>query len=165
MQKTFFITAAIIAVVIGLLVAVNVGWKGGGMQYSSAALLSDHMMFDFATTPMQQGVVMHDFDVENNGDEPLVIQKVYTSCMCTQAKIIDAQGKEYGAFGMPGHGAVSAANVTMKPGEHMTVRAIFDPAAHGPSGVGLAQRSIYLETNSATNPKLEFKFQALVTNQ
>ena len=45
----------------------------------------------------------------------------------------------------------------------MMLEAVFDPAAHGPSGVGLAQRYVYLETNSAKSPKLEISFQAMVT--
>jgi len=65
---------------------------------------------------------------------------------------------------MPGHAGPSKTNITVKPGESVVVETIFDPAAHGPSGVGLAERSVYLESNSQKSPKLELKFSAVVIN-
>jgi len=85
--------------------------------------------------------------------------------MCTTATITDNNKKETGTFGMPGHrGNLSRADIIIEPGENITVKAIFDPAAHGPAGVGLAQRSIYLETDSGETPKVELRFKAKVIN-
>ena len=116
------------------------------------------------TIAMKDGKVSHRFEVKNEGQEPVRIEKIYTSCMCTEASIIDGQGKNWGTFGMPGHAGPSKTNITVKPGESVVVETIFDPAAHGPSGVGLAERSVYLESNSQKSPKLELKFSAVVIN-
>lgn len=122
--------------------------------------------FDFGTISMRNGKVSHKFEIKNDGTEPLTINKIYTSCMCTTVTIMDSAGKNYGIFGMPGHGgAASRANIKLDVGKSLTAEAVFDPAAHGPSGVGLAQRTIYLETDSATSPSLELNFTATVINK
>jgi hypothetical protein len=132
-------------------------------KYSTSRLLAVSDYFDFGTVSMVAGDVSHVFKLENNGKDPVKIEKVYTSCMCTTAYITDVSGKRYGTFGMPGHGLSSKTDIEVGPSESVLVEAIFDPAAHGPSGVGLARRSIYIETNSAKWPKLELSFQAMVT--
>lgn len=54
------------------------------------------------------------------------------------------------------------ANLTVKPGETVTVKAIFDPAAHGPSGVGPVERQIMISTN-ADPGQITLQFKAVVT--
>ena len=131
--------------------------------YSASAITSGESNFDFGTISMEDGPVSHNFKVTNDGTEPVQIGKIYTSCACTTAYIIDSSGEKYGKFGMPGHrGLRATADVVVQPGESVEVEAIFDPAFHGPSGVGLIDRSIYLETNSAKSPKLELRFRATV---
>ncbi|MBI2024638.1 MAG: DUF1573 domain-containing protein [Candidatus Harrisonbacteria bacterium] len=131
-------------------------------RYSASALSAIEETFDFNTISMRDGNVSHKFEIKNDGTEPVVINKVYTSCMCTVAYVINGSDKKYGPFGMPGHTS-AATQIEVANGETATVEIIFDPAAHGPSGVGLAQRSVYLETNSSVSPTLEFFFQAMVT--
>lgn len=130
--------------------------------YSASVLMAIENDFDFNTISMEDGNVSHRFEVKNEGEEQVIIEKVYTSCMCTTAYITNSSGKKYGGFGMPGHGLSPKTSIEIGPGESAIIEAIFDPKAHGPSGVGLVQRSIYLETNSAKSPKLEFSFQATV---
>ena len=133
-----------------------------GVQ-TAAALNAEETYFDFGTISMVDGVVSHVFGVKNEGAESVIIKKVYTSCMCTTAFIEDKSGDRYGEFGMPGHGGVArGTNIKIAPGESISVKAVFDPAAHGPSGVGLSERSIYLETNSVQSPRVELKFRAVV---
>lgn len=160
-----------VVIVIGALILIGVGLafagsgskKGGTTSaYSASTLSASHTTFDFGTISMKDGNVSHEFELKNEGADSLKIEKVSTSCMCTTAFLIDSSGKKYGGFGMPGH-AVSSANVDIGPGQTVTLEAVFDPNAHGPSGVGLAQRSIYLETNSSKSPKLELSFNATVT--
>jgi len=153
-------------VAIGIVFFLSFGGKGSSANssvYSGSALSAAEKSFDFQTIAMKDGKVTHDFEVKNEGTEPVIINKVYTSCMCTTTYIVDASGKKYGAFGMPGHTS-SGTSIAVEPGQSATVEAVFDPAAHGPSGVGLAQRSVYIETNSTKSPKMEFNFQAMVTN-
>jgi hypothetical protein len=132
-------------------------------EASSGRLVAEASMHDFGTIEMTDGDVMKDYKVRNAGTEPVTITMVYTSCMCTTANVVDASGRTYRGYGMPGHGPVSKADITVAPGETAIVEAVFDPAAHGPSGIGLADRTIYLETNSAETPILELAFRAMVT--
>lgn len=122
--------------------------------------------FDFGTISMRNGKVSHEFEIKNDGTESLTINKIYTSCMCTTVTMTDSAGKNYGIFGMPGHGgAASRANIKLDAGKSLMAEAVFDPAAHGPSGVGLAQRTVYLETDSTKSPSLELNFTATVINK
>jgi len=166
MKQNILIFGGIIVFVLVGFLLLNGGGKGPSSSVSSASILSAlETNFDFGSIAMKDGKVAHKFPVKNSGAEPLVIEKVYTSCMCTVANIIDGKGKTYGAFGMPGHGGgISTADIEVGAGETVMVEAIFDPAAHGPSGVGLADRVVYLETNSTQSPKIELNFSATVTN-
>lgn len=165
MKQLIFYTLGILAL-LGIAALVIMGTANrneNSASYSASALLASENEFDFGTIAMLDGVVKHRFILSNDNTEPLRIEKIYTSCMCTSAVVIDASGKTRGKFGMPGHSAPSGTNVTVEPGESIAVEAEFDPAAHGPSGVGLAERSIYIETNSQKSPKVELRFTAVVT--
>lgn len=129
---------------------------------SASALTAPETSFDFATISMKNGKVSHRFEIKNNGADPINILKVATSCMCTTASVIDAAGNMRGTFGMPGHTS-SQTDIKMGPGETAFIEAVFDPAAHGPSGVGLAERSVFITTNSHSAPDLELRFRAIVT--
>ncbi len=158
--------------IVGIILLAGVGafvWMGSGgdgtsntATYSASALSVVEGDFDFGTVVMGNGVVTHNFEVKNDGAETVVVKKVYTSCGCTTAFIIDKTGNRHGEFGMPGHGMQESVSIDVDPGETITVEAIFDPASHGPSGVGLAQRIIYLESNSQSSPKLELTIQSTV---
>ncbi|MDX1536059.1 MAG: DUF1573 domain-containing protein [Candidatus Spechtbacterales bacterium] len=145
------------------LVAVSPEGAETSAEYTQSSLSGSGQHFDFGTIDMRDGEVSHEFEIENKESEAVVINKIYTTCMCTEAYIVDASGEEHGPFGMPGHGGRLTTDVRVNPGEKAIVRTVFDPAAHGPSGVGLAQRSIYLETNSSHSPKMEVSFSAMVT--
>lgn len=96
---------------------------------------------------MANGIVRHSFAVKNAGDIPVTVRQVYTSCMCTEATLLVAGGRRIGPFGMPGHGMPPSINREFAPGEEATIEVAFDPAAHGPAGVGMIERLIYLETD------------------
>lgn len=122
--------------------------------------------FDFGMINMGNGPVTNQFEIVNNGTEAVEIGKVYTSCACTTAYMIKSDGQKIGTFGMPGHrGLRDSANTVVEAGKSVIVEIVYDPAFHGPSGIGLAQRSVYLETNSAKTAKVELKFQATVTRR
>ena len=137
--------------------------EGGAASVSGLTanvLSASETFFDFGKISMAGGVVNHAFKVKNKAGEPVKISKIYTSCMGTTAQIMAAE-KEMGPFGMPGHGFVPPANVTVAAGEEFEVTAFFNPNAHGPAGVGRNDRSVYLET--AAGEALEFQFTAYVT--
>ncbi len=75
--------------------------------------------------------------------------------MCTSANFHLNQ-KNYGPFDMQGMGS-NYLSATLNPGDAGIVDAIYDPAAHGPAGVGMADRFIYLEDASGGQLKLEIK--------
>jgi hypothetical protein len=52
---------------------------------------------------------------------------------------------------MPGHGFTPPLRETLGANEEATVTVTFDPAAHGPAGVGLIEREIYLESKEAAS--------------
>ena len=123
-------------------------------------LASEETNFDFGTISMAKGNVSHIFTVTNTGIEPVVVKKLYTSCMCTSASIMNGTEK-VGPFGMPGHAGIPSINVVLQPSASTQVEAIFDPAAHGPAGVGTISRVVILENNAGS--PLELGFTANVT--
>ena len=165
MQKYIIFTLASLAVIVGLALW---GRPSGEDTYTSSyasalslgSLISQEESFDFGSISMAAGTVTHNFIVKNTGSDPITIGKMYTSCMCTEASLITAV-KRFGPYGMQGHGMIPRTNVELAPGEEATVEAVFDPAAHGPAGIGQIRRTITME-NSGGRP-LEFTITANVT--
>lgn len=116
--------------------------------------------YNFGAISMAAGKVKHQFKIKNIGSESVIINKIYTSCMCTTAKLIVGD-KQFGPYGMPGHAAVPKINGEINPDKEAIIEVVFDPAAHGPAGVGQIQRIITLE-NDASQP-VELRFEAIVT--
>lgn len=117
--------------------------------------------YDFGEVSMKEGLVDHEFVLDNNSGAPAKVSQAETSCMCTTAYLqVGENGQEVGPFGMPGHGGPRGiANLTVPPGEKLIVRAVFDPTAHGPAGVGPIERQIILEVGGSP---LTLNFKALV---
>lgn len=103
--------------------------------------------YNFGQISMAAGKVSHLFSLRNRSPEPVVIEKIYTSCMCTEAQLSIA-GQTTGPYGMAGHGLLRPVNRTVQPGENFTVKVIFDPAAHGPAGLGPFERTVYVQEPS-----------------
>lgn len=134
--------------VLALLGALNTGNKGQSQGQPGPVVLSAvEDSFDFGTVSMAAGLVKHDFIVKNAAQEEITITKVYTSCMCTEASLL-MNGEKFGPFGMPGHGAVPRVNKKLGIGEEAAVEVVFDPAAHGPAGIGLIERIVFIENDS-----------------
>ena len=126
------------------------------------ALVATESFYDLGTISMSTGKVSRVFKITNSGGAPVQVKKIYTSCMCTTATLTTKEGKA-GPFGMPGHEAIPTISQIVAPNEEASIEAIFDPAAHGPAGVGRVRRSIYIETDSQKEP-LELIFEANVTS-
>ncbi len=163
--KDIIISAAAIVLILGGLI-----WLASPRERETSAdgalpsLSAPENLFDFGEISMAAGKVSHIFKVKNIQDQPTTVTKMYTSCMCTEAILItdgaDGKKSEAGPYGMPGHSSIPKINKTLQPGEEAEVEAVFDPAAHGPAGIGPVERSIYIETPSAS--PLELRFKALV---
>ena len=115
----------------------------------AGGLVSERANYDFGTISMKAGNVSTTYRIKNEGAAPLALDKIYTSCMCTTATLITANGRKQGPFGMPGHGPLKPATGQLAPGEMALLEVVFDPAAHGPSGVGRIERVVTVETKDA----------------
>jgi len=147
--KSYALTGAIFALIILGLFLLTRGSKSENSTSSSGTLQSSERTYDFGTVSMAKGKVAHAFDVRNAGSDPVVASKLYTSCMCTQASL-SVGGKTDGPFGMIGHGFVPTFETLIQPGQAAKIEAVFDPAAHGPSGIGRIERTVTLETSSGS---------------
>ena len=142
------------------------GWERYDARTAAAeisgkrVLASDAPFFDFGRISMAAGKVSHRYSIQNTGDKPLTITKMFTSCMCTTATLVTASAQR-GPFGMPGHGWLASVNETLAPGEAAQVDVVFDPAAHGPAGVGPTNRTVTVVNDASL--ALELRFNALVT--
>lgn len=108
--------------------------------------------YDWGTVDFDGGIVSKSFAIENSGSSPLKLFDVKTSCMCTtaQLKTPEITSKKFQMH------ESSSDVIEVKPGETAELIVEFDPAFHGPSGVGPITRTISINTNDANNPKLTF---------
>ena len=127
---------------------------------STGALRARETNFNFGSISMAAGKVTHLYGFRTSGAEPIVLGKMYTSCMCTTAALVKSSGRKFAPVGMPGHTPIPALNETLQPNEEAMVEVVFDPAAHGPAGIGPIDRVVTIE-NSAGQP-LELAFTANV---
>lgn len=162
MNKTI---AIIIVIAIGLVGLMFAGRPGAGPADSSQAsavsvLTASEKVFDFGSISMTNGLVEHRFTVTNPTDKDITVEDITTSCMCTAAFIVDGDRRQ-GPFGMPGMGYVPKANMIVKAGGSQQIDVVYDPNAHGPAGVGVIDRFVYLRSKEAGTLQLEVR--AVVT--
>ena len=126
-----------------------------------SALAAGETLYDFGTISMARGTVEKLFEIANPTDKDITLENLTTSCMCTTAFIVKRDARR-GPFGMPGHGgSVPPANEVVKAGSTLAIAVVYDPAAHGPAGVGSIDRFVYLEDE--TGGVLELEIKANVT--
>lgn len=115
--------------------------------------------YDAGTVSMAAGLVKYTYEIKNTGDGDLNIDKIWTSCHCTTAKL-RVGDKTSGEFGMTSNQVFWSQKIA--PGETGYLEVVFDPAYHGPRGIGQAVRSVYLSTNDPQNKKAEVRLVANV---
>jgi hypothetical protein len=100
--------------------------------------------YELGNVDLNGGLVTKEYEVANDTDQAMNLQKIVTSCMCTQAKV-SVGDKESRFFGMehPGDRNPSI-NYEIPPGGNAKVTVNFDPAAHGPQGTGPFDRVVTL---------------------
>jgi len=120
-------------------------------------------MYDLGNVEYKGGNVSKEFKIKNTTGETLKIKKIATSCMCTTAKV-KVGDKESKFYGMEMSGDKNPPiNYEIAPGQEASVTFEFDPAAHGPAGVGPVDRSIWLTFSDPGGVK-ELKFKGVVVN-
>lgn len=132
-----------------------------GQASALIALKASEIFYDFGTISMKNGDVAKTFKVTNESEKDVLIPSLTTSCMCTRAYFLETDGTKSGPFGMPGMGIVPKLNKTIKAGESADIEVVYDPNAHGPAGVGMIDRFVYLEDTK--HNKLQFEIKANVT--
>ncbi len=114
--------------------------------------------FDWGNIPINGGNATKTFTIKNAGTGILKLTGVKTSCTCTKAQIL-IDGKTSPYFSMH---TTSSWVGEVPSGKEARLTVIFDPAFHGPTGVGPMERLISLQTNDAQNPNLEFLLKGVV---
>lgn len=136
------------------------GQPAAGQRSGVRALASISPFFDFGKTSMAAGNVSKVYWIKNISGDPLTVTNLSTSCMCTVATLITPAEKK-GPFGMPGHGPASRLAERLAAGASAQVEVVFDPAAHGPAGIGQTDRIVTIENDGGL--PLELRFSAMVT--
>lgn len=104
--------------------------------------------YDFGDISMAKGLVKHEFTIKNDGDAPLVLTNLSTSCACTKVVLIN-NGKKSPEFTMASHGVNPLIwSDRIEPGQSAAIEAIFNPLAHGPDAVGPITRTINVYSNT-----------------
>ena len=126
-----------------------------------AKIYVDHSYRKVGDIGYSNGILYHRFPVKNEGNKDLEIANMTTSCMCTEV-FLKKDGQEGPKFGMKGMTAPSAWKGVLKPGQSAEIIAAFDPAYHGPQGIGEVSRIRSLETNDPDLPYIELSFEGTV---
>ena len=123
---------------------------------SPGALTAQEASFDFGTISMANGKVRHIFTISNPSASDVDIKNLETSCMCTEAYLVNGTSRK-GPFGMPGMGGMTTLDDVIKAESTAQIEAEYDPAAHGPAGVGAIDRLITLTEAGGSQLQLEIK--------
>jgi len=96
---------------------------------------------DFGDIVQSQGPVSTTFTVKNTGSEPLIINRLFTSCGCTAAEMETSP---------------------LPPDQSRTMTVTFDPMVH-PDQFGVIERVVYLQTSDPEKPEVEIDIRGNVT--
>ncbi len=160
--KTLLFSLSIIGVFLAILVFAARAPKDTQADVNKTAgpLAATEATYDFGTVSMAAGNVSHRFVVRNSGTGPVTVRRITTSCMCTTATLENG-GERSGPFGMQGHDALPDISQVIAPEQQAFLDVVFDPAAHGPSGVGRISRTVAIQDDQGR--VLQIGFQATVT--
>lgn len=157
-----FIVGIIGITVLILVVVIYFGSKMGATAQvttdTQVTLAVDSNKYDWGTIDYDGGMATKTFTIKNTSNSVLKLYDVQTSCMCTTAQLKTPQITSQ-KFKM--HEA-SADIIAVNPGETAELIVEFDPAFHGPSGVGPVTRIITMSTNDTKNSTLTFNLMGNV---
>lgn len=160
-----FIVGIIVITVLILGGAVYFGSRMGATTQvtadSQVSITVAENKHDWGTIDLNGGLATKSFEIKNTSDSTLKLYDVKTSCMCTTAQL-KTTGQTSKKFAMH---EKNSSIFEVKPGETVELVVEFDPAFHGPSGVGPISRTVTMNTNDASNPSLSFQLTANVVKQ
>lgn len=87
--------------------------------------------FDFGDVSQKGGIVTTFFELKNEGERDLTIDRLDSSCGCTSASIV-FEGKEGPRFAMPGHGVKNPEDwkLTIPAEKNAQLKVYYDPDVH-----------------------------------
>lgn len=159
-ETKFIVGAALIAlgVIVGLAFFVSTkGAKEKTLVTSEVqGIEATPTYYDLGDIPIKGGVVTKEYEIKNTSGKDMELIKIVTSCMCTSAsvKVGDTETRFF-AMEMGGD-KNPLISVKLKKDEVGKVTVRFDPAAHGPEGVGPFDRIVWLYFDSGMK-ELTFK--------
>jgi hypothetical protein len=162
-EKTFIIGIVVVTLLI----------VGGGILLSSKSsntpntassfttggkAIVDNNFTDWGKIVMGGGNKEEMFVVRNEGDTPLKLRNARTSCHCTVTTIF-IDGNSSDKFGMNGSGTWVG---EIPPNSKADITVIFDPAFHGPKGVGPIERYVQIQTSDPNMKTIDFTVKGVV---
>lgn len=138
------------ALVVGIFLLTKVDHKVEANPLAKAEVTKTSA--EWGDIPMHGGDKVEEFGIKNTGKDELLLSHVITSCMCTTASLSlgDETSPEFGMHGK------SSYIMKVPAGQEAKLTVKFDPAYHGPSGLGPITRQIKVETSDPENPTLSF---------
>jgi len=156
----------IVIITIGILVvAIYFGIKTKSINKitdsSEVSMTVDANTYDWGIIDYDVGIVSKNFSIKNTGNTTLQLYNIKTSCMCTtaQLKTPEVTSRKYGMH------EKTTGVIEVKPGETANLLVEFDPAFHGPSGLGPITRTVTINTNSTKNSVLTFNLSGTVVKK
>jgi hypothetical protein len=110
---------------------------GGCISYQPSIILEESQLN--LGNVINGEILTFELTVSNQGNSPLEIESVSTSCGCTTA---------------------SLEPMTIQPGEKGTLHIEFDSGAHGPELTGELVRQIFIVSNDPNMPEAKIEFVA-----
>lgn len=156
-KKILYISGTL--TVVGLTVALLFIFVFGNNGSTAGEIVLSPGEYDLGNVPYGGGIVTREFKLENRGESPLKINSIKTSCGCTEAQLIYNRG-ESKKFGMNPNNLVWSQ--TIGSGEQATLKVFYDPAAHGPEGVGPFRRKIWITSTDSSNEEAEVSIEGTV---
>ncbi len=161
-EKYVIILLALVTILIlggGVILISGISTTSTGIMTSTKAkAIAPVMEYAWGNIPYAGGYATKSFSIKNTGTEVLKLTNVKTSCHCTKANLT-IDGKDSPYFGMSG---VSSWIGEVAPGKEAKLNVVFDPAFHGPQGIGPVERYVSVETNDASKSKLTFTLTGTV---
>lgn len=144
----FIIGAFVFTIVLILGLAFVISSKGSKEKVLSEATVQGIEVsandYNLGDVPIKGGIVTKEYEVKNTSGKDIELLKIVTSCMCTTASVKIGESKTR-FFGMEMAGDKNPfVNLKIKNGEMAKVTVEFDPAAHGPEGIGAFDRIVWL---------------------
>lgn len=124
-----------------------------------AIILIEPENIDLGQVSIVKGEVEASFKIKNVGQSDLVISGLETSCGCTTA-FLTVDGQNSPVFGMSDNPTDWSA--TLNPDQEAELVAIFDPAHHGPEGVGMVTRTVSIKSSDLIDSFKKIQLEAEV---